>query len=337
MSEAISSLPSATAPIRHASEPDGAPDTHEISFNELWQNQKEGISFSDLLDIVNPLHHIPVVSTVYRMITGDEIGMGARMAGSVLYGGPMGLLGAGVVAAVEEATGDKIEGHLAAIFTDTPETTEQIAATSSDSFEEEDDTNSPGILTSPSEKLSADQISAAPVNAAAAVTTASLSAASPHERSSRADVFSKSQLTMGVAAAPAQLSKMDERKILQFLSDRKEATGQAASNAVSDKKRLSSAILEAQRAQTGLLLANLGATANSTTASTENDKRNGSTKAQPAPAPVTPFFKPHPYMLPRGAPPGLVTKAMEHALERYNTLNAQKAVPASGAAQPAVR
>ena len=56
MSEAISSLPSATAPIRHASEPDGAPDTHEISFNELWQNQKEGISFSDLLDIVNPLH-----------------------------------------------------------------------------------------------------------------------------------------------------------------------------------------------------------------------------------------------------------------------------------------
>ena len=72
---------------------DGAPDTHEISFNELWQNQKEGISFSDLLDIVNPLHHIPVVSTVYRMITGDEIGMGARMAGSVLYGGPYGIVG----------------------------------------------------------------------------------------------------------------------------------------------------------------------------------------------------------------------------------------------------
>jgi len=164
MPEAISSLPSATAPIRHASETDGAPDTHEIAFNELWQDKKEGISFSDVLDIVNPLHHIPVVSTVYRMITGDEIGMGARMAGSVLYGGPMGLLGAGVVAAVEEATGNKIEGHLAAIFTDKPETTEQIAATSEPAFEEKDDTNSPGILTTPSEKLSADQISATTIN-----------------------------------------------------------------------------------------------------------------------------------------------------------------------------
>ena len=81
MLEARSSLPSATAPIRHASTTDGAPDTHEIAFNKLWQDNKEGISFSDVLDIVNPLHHIPVVSTVYRMITGDEIGMGARMAG----------------------------------------------------------------------------------------------------------------------------------------------------------------------------------------------------------------------------------------------------------------
>jgi hypothetical protein len=66
MPEAISSLPPATAPIRHPSEVEGAPDTHEMSFNELWQNKKEGISFSDVLDIANPLQHIPVVSTVSR-------------------------------------------------------------------------------------------------------------------------------------------------------------------------------------------------------------------------------------------------------------------------------
>jgi hypothetical protein len=335
MPEALSSLPSATAPIRHVSESDGAPDTHEIAFNELWQNKKEGISFSDLLDIVNPLQHIPVVSTVYRMITGDEIGVGARMAGSVLYGGPMGLLGAGVVAAVEEATGDKIEGHLAAIFTGTPDSAEQLATTPEPSYEEEDDTNAPGILSGPSEKVSTDQISALSPNPAATIAAASLATAAPNGKTSGAVLFGKSQPPAGAAAIPTQLSQRDERKILQFLSDRKEATGQAASNAASEKKRLSSAILDAQRAQTGLLLANLGATANSTTTRPENEKAELSTRSQPAP--VTPFFKPHPYMLPRGAPPGLVAKAMEHALERYNTLNAQKSAPANGAAQPASR
>jgi hypothetical protein len=145
-------------------------------------------------------------------------------------------------------------------------------------------------------------------------------------------MFGRSQLAAGATVASTQLSQIDERKILQFLSDRKEATGQAASNAVSEKKHLSRAILDAQRAQTGLLLANLGATANSTTTRAENEK---SEKSQPAP--VTPFFKPHPYMLPRGAPPALIAKAMEHALDRYNTLNAQKAAPANGAAQAAGR
>ena len=59
----------------------------------------------------------------------------ARMAGSVLYGGPsMGLLGASVAAAVEEVSGDKIEGHLATIFTGTPDSAEQVAAASAASF-----------------------------------------------------------------------------------------------------------------------------------------------------------------------------------------------------------
>ena len=77
MPEAISSLPPATAPIRHPSEVEGTPDTHEMSFDEPWQNKEGSISFSDVLDIVNPLQHISVVSTVYRMITGGHISMGA--------------------------------------------------------------------------------------------------------------------------------------------------------------------------------------------------------------------------------------------------------------------
>ena len=37
---------------------------------------KDGFTLGDFLDIINPLQHIPVVSTVYRAITGDKIGFG---------------------------------------------------------------------------------------------------------------------------------------------------------------------------------------------------------------------------------------------------------------------
>ena len=34
---------------------------------------EDGLSFLDLIDVVNPLHHIPVVGPMYREITGDVI------------------------------------------------------------------------------------------------------------------------------------------------------------------------------------------------------------------------------------------------------------------------
>lgn len=53
-----------------------------------------GGSFMDflgaLVDVVNPLQHIPVVSTIYRRLTGDQIGGAAMIAGGALYGGPLG-------------------------------------------------------------------------------------------------------------------------------------------------------------------------------------------------------------------------------------------------------
>ncbi|HEY0281199.1 MAG TPA: hypothetical protein VGC27_01090 [Rhizomicrobium sp.] len=49
-------------------------------------------SFGDLLDIINPLQHIPVVSTLYRAISGDGIGVPEKIAGDTLYGGVIGLV-----------------------------------------------------------------------------------------------------------------------------------------------------------------------------------------------------------------------------------------------------
>lgn len=50
----------------------------------------DGLTFSDVLDVVNPLQHIPVLGHIYRKLTGDEIDPASKLAGATLYGGPIG-------------------------------------------------------------------------------------------------------------------------------------------------------------------------------------------------------------------------------------------------------
>ena len=54
----------------------------------MWSHG--GFSFKDLLDIVNPLQHLPVIGSIYRYLTGDEPAVGTRIIGDALYGGPIG-------------------------------------------------------------------------------------------------------------------------------------------------------------------------------------------------------------------------------------------------------
>ena len=65
--------------------------SHGVS---LWSHGSFG--FKDLLDIVNPLQHLPVIGSIYRYLTGDEPSGGARIVGDAIYGGPIGF-GVGVV------------------------------------------------------------------------------------------------------------------------------------------------------------------------------------------------------------------------------------------------
>lgn len=58
-----------------------------------------------VIDIINPLQHIPVVSTLYRHFTGDEISPAAHFIGDALYGGPLGGAVAAVDIAYEKTTG----------------------------------------------------------------------------------------------------------------------------------------------------------------------------------------------------------------------------------------
>ncbi|MBU6298571.1 MAG: hypothetical protein KGJ79_00335 [Alphaproteobacteria bacterium] len=67
-----------------------------------------GFSFSDLLDIINPLQHIPVVSTIYRAVTGDKIGTPEKIAGDTLYGGVIGFIASVADSAFQAITGKNV-------------------------------------------------------------------------------------------------------------------------------------------------------------------------------------------------------------------------------------
>lgn len=76
----------------------------------------DGFGFDDFLDIINPLQHIPVISTLYREFTGDEIESGARMIGGGIFGGGLGLVAAVANSAIEAETGKDIGGHVMALI-----------------------------------------------------------------------------------------------------------------------------------------------------------------------------------------------------------------------------
>ncbi len=78
--------------------------------------EDQGLTFFDFLDIINPLQHIPIISNIYRAITGDEMSSTARFIGDSLYMGPIGAASSIINIALEESTGDDIVGHVASLF-----------------------------------------------------------------------------------------------------------------------------------------------------------------------------------------------------------------------------
>ncbi len=99
--------------VSKSSETTKTADTKEKSAFESF------LSFlGAIIDVINPLQHIPVISTIYRNITGDEINPLARVAGDALYGGAIGAAVGIVDVAVESKTGKDIGGNVMAMLTD---------------------------------------------------------------------------------------------------------------------------------------------------------------------------------------------------------------------------
>lgn len=100
----------------------GRPEEQEFAASDIPNGDQffgeDGLTFGDVLDIVNPLQHIPGVSTVYRAMTGDDMSQGARLAGGTLYGGPVGFAGALANNISEDLTGDDVGGAIMTAFSD---------------------------------------------------------------------------------------------------------------------------------------------------------------------------------------------------------------------------
>lgn len=104
----------------------------QISKTHLPAKKDEGMGFADFIDMVNPLQHIPVVSSVYREITNDSIKPPARFMGGAIYGGPIGAASSMVNIVLEEETGADIGGHVMNAVKRKPDTREIASAFASE-------------------------------------------------------------------------------------------------------------------------------------------------------------------------------------------------------------
>lgn len=91
-------------------------DEEGRSGNSFQAFGADGFTFLDFLDVINPLQHIPLIGTIYREMTGDDIDPGSRIAGGTLFGGPIGAAVSLVDVAVEESSGKDMGEHMMALF-----------------------------------------------------------------------------------------------------------------------------------------------------------------------------------------------------------------------------
>jgi len=136
---------------------DGPPADDDFGSDEGYMFGADGLTFTDVLDIINPLQHLPVISTFYRALTGDEISPGSRMVGGAIFGGPTGFAAAIINNAMVDHTGQDVGQTVLAAFL--PDEAEPASDTAIALAAGEDDVAStvagtapPTALTAPSDR-----------------------------------------------------------------------------------------------------------------------------------------------------------------------------------------
>jgi len=105
-------IPGGISPITPTAQ--SAAPTSGAASAGLWG--EDGFTFGDLVDVLNPLQHIPVVSWAYRAITGDQIAPGSMAVGGGLYGGVAGFTLGTAQGMIEGNTGKSTGANLMAMF-----------------------------------------------------------------------------------------------------------------------------------------------------------------------------------------------------------------------------
>lgn len=73
---------------------------------------EDGFGFGDILDAINPLQRLPVISNLYQEWTGDTCSAGSRMLGGALFGGVFGTLLSFFDITMQECTGKDLGGNM---------------------------------------------------------------------------------------------------------------------------------------------------------------------------------------------------------------------------------
>lgn len=151
--------------------PDWKPQADSKDFHPFGD---DGLTFDDVIDVVNPLQHIPVVSTVYRWLTGDTISPAAELAGGALYGGAVGFAASAGMIAMDGLTGGATDQQfMVALLGPSPfaDDTDNMAATPSPTPEAETAAIDPGAAAAPADD------SGTPTSRGAGLATAALAEA----------------------------------------------------------------------------------------------------------------------------------------------------------------
>jgi hypothetical protein len=86
-----------------------ASTAHDAAFTSIGgqktADQDSDYSFADVIDMVNPLQHLPVIGTIYRKVTGDAIKPVSNIVGGAIFGGPVGAVASTVNAILKDRTG----------------------------------------------------------------------------------------------------------------------------------------------------------------------------------------------------------------------------------------
>jgi hypothetical protein len=116
-------------PTRIDVRPDGSAQTGKSS--DFFG--ADGATFRDVLDSINPLNHIPIVSDLMKQATGHEASPVSRLVGGALLGGPVGFIASLTSVIFENATGETpVQAVVAALTGDSSVSQTQLASAASD-------------------------------------------------------------------------------------------------------------------------------------------------------------------------------------------------------------